>query len=243
MKYFTKLSLLISFMMPVSALAQEVVHDMSPLGMYYAADTVVKAVILTLLLCSVTAWTIFIFKFIQLSYAKRQFFKTYHHWKSKTLLSQLGQESRMDSLGNRFIGEVNDELAISPEITDDLYSRVEYRLQQKVQESIHKLRFGVSLLATIGSTAPFIGLFGTVWGIMNSFIGITQSKTTNLMVVAPGIAEALFATALGLVAAIPAVIIYNLLQRRLQTHQMHLSHLVGTLFLMFKREYPSTAKV
>ena len=110
-----------------------------------------------------------------------------------------------------------DELQRSPSVgsTNGIKERVGSRLQRIELAHARQLRGGTGLLATIGATAPFVGLFGTVWGIMNSFVGIAQANTTNLAVVAPGIAEALLATALGLVAAIPAVVIYNHLSRQL----------------------------
>jgi biopolymer transport protein ExbB len=95
---------------------------------------------------------------------------------------------------------------------------------------------GIGLLATIGSTAPFVGLFGTVWGIMNSFIGISQSQTTNLAVVAPGIAEALLATATGLIAAIPAVVIYNVFARAIAGYRASLGDLSAAILRMVSRE-------
>ena len=109
------------------------------------------------------------------------------------------------------IREAVGEAKLSADLADDagLRERVASRFAETIRAEGRVVRRGMGLLATIGSTSPFVGLFGTVWGIMNSFIGISKAQTTNLAVVAPGIAEALLATAIGLVAAIPAVIIYN----------------------------------
>ncbi len=117
----------------------------------------------------------------------------------------------------QLLAEAHAELQLSAPQTDasGIKERVASRLQRVELAHARQLRSGTGVLATIGATAPFVGLFGTVWGIMNSFVGIAQANTTNLAVVAPGIAEALLATALGLVAAIPAVVIYNHLSRRL----------------------------
>ena len=106
------------------------------------------------------------------------------------------------------------EIRLSPDlVSDGIKERIAWQLERLVLAGSRKIARGTGVLATIGATAPFVGLFGTVWGIMNSFIGISKAHTTNLAVVAPGIAEALLATALGLVAAIPAVVIYNMLAR------------------------------
>jgi biopolymer transport protein ExbB len=114
--------------------------------------------------------------------------------------------------------------------------RVASRLQRLEVAAGRRMARGTGLLATIGSTAPFVGLFGTVWGIMNSFIGISQSQTTNLAVVAPGIAEALLATATGLIAAIPAVVIYNIFARAIGAYRASLADLSAAILRMASRE-------
>lgn len=188
-------------------------HDLSPLGMYRAADWVVKAVMLGLLFASVVTWTVWLVKSLQLRRARRQ---------SRQASTELAQASSLyqalvalatcRGTVTEFGRAARRELQLSANgalSKDGVKERVQSRLQDIESASGRAMSQGTGLLATIGSTAPFVGLFGTVWGIMNSFIGIAQANTTNLAVVAPGIAEALLATALGLLAAIPAVIIYN----------------------------------
>lgn len=136
---------------------------------------------------------------------------------AENLPAALATPAQESSIATALLAEAQDELQRSPSAgnTDGIKERVGSRLQRIELAHARQLRSGTGLLATIGATAPFVGLFGTVWGIMNSFVGIAQANTTNLAVVAPGIAEALLATALGLVAAIPAVVIYNHLSRQL----------------------------
>ncbi len=119
---------------------------------------------------------------------------------------------------------------------DAMTERLSVRLSAAEGDAIQSLRTGFSVLASIGATAPFIGLFGTVWGIMNSFIGISQAQTTNLAVVAPGIAEALLATALGLVAAIPAVLLYNVFSRHMATFRRHLHNVSSRVACLVSHE-------
>jgi biopolymer transport protein ExbB len=119
---------------------------------------------------------------------------------------------------------------------DGLKERVALRLERVEAAMSRQIARGTGVLATIGATAPFVGLFGTVWGIMNSFIGISEAHTTNLAVVAPGIAEALLATALGLVAAIPAVVIYNHLTRTIAAHRALLGDASAMVLLLISRE-------
>ena len=117
-----------------------------------------------------------------------------------------------------------------------LKERIQARLERNQVSCIAQIQQGTGVLATIGSVGPFVGLFGTVWGIMNSFIGIAESKTTNLAVVAPGIAEALLATGLGLVAAIPAVVIYNLFSRSINAYRANLSDIRAALLILVSRD-------
>jgi biopolymer transport protein ExbB len=128
------------------------------------------------------------------------------------------------------------EAELSEGIVDDAFKeRVALRLERVQAAMARQISRGTGLLATIGATAPFVGLFGTVWGIMNAFIGISESHTTNLAVVAPGIAEALLATAMGLVAAIPAVVIYNHLVRVIGGYRAVLDDAAAQLLLMISR--------
>jgi biopolymer transport protein ExbB len=118
----------------------------------------------------------------------------------------------------------------------DFKERVALRLDRVEAAAARKISLGIGVLATIGATAPFVGLFGTVWGIMNAFIGISEAHTTNLAVVAPGIAEALLATALGLIAAIPAVVIYNHLARSIAAYRALLGDASAQVMLLISRE-------
>ena len=188
------------------------VPDMSPWSMYQSADVLVKAVMIGLAFASLVTWTIFIAKMIEMSLARRRLRKA---------LGQIGDARSLAeaqfALGARegvlpsLLGAAMREARLSAGISSDagIKERAASSFAEIVRAEARRIRFGMGLLATIGATSPFVGLFGTVWGIMNSFIGIAKSQTTNLAVVAPGIAEALLATGLGLVAAIPAVIIYN----------------------------------
>jgi biopolymer transport protein ExbB len=187
-------------------------RELSPWSMFQSADALVKAVMIGLAFASLVTWTIFIAKTIELSLVQRR------------LRAALGKISEARSLADaQFALGANDsvlssllaaamrEARLSAGISSDagIKERAASSFAEIVRAEARRIRLGMGLLATIGATSPFVGLFGTVWGIMNSFIGISKSQTTNLAVVAPGIAEALLATALGLVAAIPAVIIYN----------------------------------
>ena len=187
-------------------------RELSPWSMFLSADIVVKAVMVGLAIASLVTWTIFIAKMIELSFVTRRL---------RDALGQIGEARSLAeaqlALGasrtalSSLLAAAMREARLSAGISSDagIKERAASRFAEIVRAEARRIRLGMGLLATIGATSPFIGLFGTVWGIMNSFIGISKSQTTNLAVVAPGIAEALLATAIGLVAAIPAVIIYN----------------------------------
>nr|HEV8008905.1 tonB-system energizer ExbB [Bradyrhizobium sp.] len=187
-------------------------HDLSPWSMFLAADVLVKAVMIGLAFASLVTWTIFIAKMIELSVVQR---------KLRAALGKIGDARSLaeaqfalgakDSVLSALLAAAMREARLSAGISSDggIKERAASSFGEIVRAEARRIRLGMGLLATIGATSPFVGLFGTVWGIMNSFIGISKSQTTNLAVVAPGIAEALLATAFGLVAAIPAVIIYN----------------------------------
>ncbi|MDH2999923.1 hypothetical protein A1D23_07440 [Chelonobacter oris] len=223
----------------VSAVA-EISRDMSPLGMYLSAHPIVQGVLWILLLCSVLTWIIFFTKSVQLTTASRRLKQEQHYLiqqpdfkRTRAMLPNTRQHHAL----KQFIAEIEDELIRSDyHCDDDFKQRIDYRLDRQIQSLTQNMRYGISPLATIGAVAPFIGLFGTVWGIMNSFIGIVHAQTASLSVVAPGIAEALFATALGLVAAIPAVVIYNVFNRRLNIYGLRIGNLVAVLRLMIKRD-------
>ena len=148
------------------------------------------------------------------------------------------QRTHQGGLSQLLIEDAQHELALSAQArgNDGIKERVSFRLERLVAASGRQMSKGTGVLATIGSTAPFVGLFGTVWGIMNSFIGIAKSQTTNLAVVAPGIAEALLATALGLVAAIPAVVIYNVFARSITGYKAQVADASAQVLLLVSRD-------
>jgi biopolymer transport protein ExbB len=180
--------------------------------MFLAADVLVKAVMIGLAFASLVTWTIFIAKMIELSLVQRKLRGALGKISDARSLSEaqfaLGAK---DSVLSALLAAAMREARLSAGISSDsgIKERAASSFAEIVRAEARRIRLGMGLLATIGAISPFVGLFGTVWGIMNSFIGISKSQTTNLAVVAPGIAEALLATAFGLVAAIPAVIIYN----------------------------------
>jgi biopolymer transport protein ExbB len=187
-------------------------RELSPWSMFLSADILVKAVMIGLAFASLVTWTIFIAKMIELSLVRRGL---------RTALDKIADARSLAeaqfALGakgtalSKLLAAAMREARLSAGISSDagIKERAASSFAEIVRAEARRIRLGMGLLATIGATSPFVGLFGTVWGIMNSFIGISKSQTTNLAVVAPGIAEALLATAFGLAAAIPAVIIYN----------------------------------
>lgn len=201
-------------------------RDLSPLGMYFQADWIVKAVMIGLVFASVITWTVLIAKSLELRAAsthQRAMLNVMNA--ARTLAEASNRLESRDSVGTastELIDAAATELQLSTDALHDregLKERIASRLERIEVGIGRKIIKGTGVLATIGATAPFVGLFGTVWGIMNSFIGISKAQTTNLAVVAPGIAEALLATALGLVAAIPAVVIYNHFARQIAAYK------------------------
>ena len=184
--------------------------DFSLLSLFIRADIIVKSVIIILIICSIYSWAVIIDKlrlFKKINISTEEFESKF--WNSKSA----------ESFYNNLPANINDPMALvfkdamqnllKKRSRTDLNSRMTSMLETGIEKQMSKITKGFTFLATVGSTAPFIGLFGTVWGIMNSFQSIAISRNTSLAIVAPGIAEALFATALGLLAAIPAVIAYN----------------------------------
>lgn len=219
--------------------AEAVVHDLSPLGMYRQADKVVKAVMIGLVLASIITWTIWIAKGLELLIARRRLRRELVDLKTARTLNQASEQARAKhSFSSLLIEDAREELQLSAGSKDkeNIKERVSFRLERLVAACGRNMSQGTGVLATIGSTAPFVGLFGTVWGIMNSFIGIAKSQTTNLAVVAPGIAEALLATALGLVAAIPAVIIYNVFARSITAYKAEVADASAQVLLLLSRD-------
>jgi len=188
---------------------------LSPLGMFMQADLVVKAVMVTLALASVATWTVLLVKTIQLRSARRAARDALTILLSaRSLPDAIRQTGPHSGDTGRLLAVAEEEIEKSRGLgPDGIKERVAWQFERVEAAAVQRAGRGMGLLATVGSVAPFVGLFGTVWGIMNSFIGISRAHTTNLAVVAPGIAEALLATAFGLVAAIPAVVIYNAFAR------------------------------
>ncbi len=184
--------------------------DFSLINLFIRADIIVKSVIVLLIACSIYSWAIIIekFKLFKKINESTEEFET-KFWNSKSA----------ESFYNNLPSNIDDPMALvfkgamqnllKRKSRTDLNTRMTTMLETGIEKQMSKIGKGFTFLATVGSTAPFIGLFGTVWGIMNSFQSIAISRNTSLAIVAPGIAEALFATALGLLAAIPAVIAYN----------------------------------
>ncbi len=201
---------------PPSAIALTLPRDLSPWGMFLAADIVVKAVMVGLAFASLLTWTIWFAKAFELLAARRRL---------RTAIEALNEARSLGDAMTRLNDRGGDvatllratetELRLSGDAisAEGVKERIASRLERIEAAAGRRMIRGTGILATVGATAPFVGLFGTVWGIMNSFIGISKQHTTNLAVVAPGIAEALLATALGLVAAIPAVVMYNMFSR------------------------------
>ncbi|MDQ0320180.1 biopolymer transport protein ExbB [Pararhizobium capsulatum DSM 1112] len=217
-------------------------HDLSPLGMFMAADMVVKGVMGALALASVATWAILIVKTFELAAAKSRVKKAVRTLSDAIVLRDI-QERKAIKGGpaGRMVAAATDELSKSEAVIDivpqqGVKERVASQLGRIEAGAGKKIASGTGILATIGSISPFVGLFGTVWGIMNSFIGISQAQTTNLAIVAPGIAEALLATAIGLVAAIPAVVIYNYFSRSISAYRLMLADAAAGVERLVSRE-------
>ena len=211
--------------------------DMSPWGMFQNADVIVRGVMIGLALASVLTWTLWLSKSLELFGAKRRLQHELSHLKQARSLPE-AQRNAAGGLSLQLIEDAQEELQLSANArgNDGIKERVSFRLDRLVAASGRQMNKGTGVLATIGSTAPFVGLFGTVWGIMNSFIGIAKSQTTNIAVVAPGIAEALLATALGLVAAIPAVVIYNVFARSIAGYKAQVADASAQVLLLVSRD-------
>ena len=183
--------------------------------MFLHADTIVKAVMIGLAVASLATWTVWVAKSIELFGARAAVRRGQRILAGSTTIAQ-AHEKLGSSKGPvaQLMQAAANEIRLSANLRGDgSKERIAWQSERIEMAAGRKISRGTGILATIGATAPFVGLFGTVWGIMDSFIGISKAHTTNLAVVAPGIAEALLATALGLVAAIPAVMIYNVLAR------------------------------
>ena len=197
----------------------DIPHNLSPWGMFMAADWVVKGVMIGLAFASLVTWTVWVAKSIELAGARVRAGSTLKVIRrAKTLTEATEAVEKKGGPAALMLRMATHEMQLSDAVVEHtdgggIKERVSSALSRIETHAGRRMSRGTGVLATIGSTAPFVGLFGTVWGIMNSFISISESQTTNLAVVAPGIAEALLATAIGLVAAIPAVVIYNVFAR------------------------------
>ncbi len=219
--------------------------------MFVNADILVQAVIVGLAFASLVTWTVWLAKTIELHLARRRL---------SAALAAISAERSLSAASARvadargilpaLINAALVELRLSSDISskDGIKERIATRLARLEIAAGRNMNRGTGLLATIGATAPFVGLFGTVWGIMNSFVGISKAQTTNLAIVAPGIAEALLATAVGLFAAIPAVIIYNQFARSIGAYRALLGDASAEVLRLVSRdldrrhEHPAVAR-
>jgi biopolymer transport protein ExbB len=212
--------------------------ELSPWSMFLHADIVVKAVILGLALASVATWTVLLVKTVQLRLARRAARRAATVLMScPSLFGGIRELAGQRSAVLRLVAAAEDELDRSHGLSaEGVKERVAWELERLQGVAARQIGRGMGVLATIGAVAPFIGLFGTVWGIMNSFVGISRAHTTNLAVVAPGIAEALLATAFGLVAAIPAVVIYNVFVRSIGGYRADLTDASVAILRLLSRD-------
>jgi biopolymer transport protein ExbB len=226
-------------------------RELSLWSMFLSADVLVKAVMIGLAFASLVTWTIFIAKMIELAAAQRKLRSALDKIGESRSLAEaqfaLGAKSGAKSgattgVLSAFLAAAMREARLSAGISSDsgIKERAASSFAEISRAEARRIRLGMGLLATIGATSPFVGLFGTVWGIMNSFIGISKAQTTNLAVVAPGIAEALLATAIGLVAAIPAVIIYNHFARVTKTYLELVGRASGAAARLLSRDLDRT---
>ena len=228
-----------------ATLAGSVVHDMSIWGLFIQADFIVKAVMIGLILASFWCWAIIFEKIMRMRRLRRQasqFEESF--WSGGSLddlFDRIGSRpvDRMSAVFSSAMREWRRSTSRSGREGDPHHSlseRIDRVMQITLNRELEQLERYMTFLASVGSTAPFVGLFGTVWGIMNSFAAIAISKNTSLAVVAPGIAEALFATALGLVAAIPAVVAYNKLSTDINRYAGRLEAFAGEFGTILSRQ-------
>ncbi|QTL40488.1 tonB-system energizer ExbB [Xenorhabdus budapestensis] len=215
--------------------------DLSVWGMYQNADVVVKSVMVGLVIASVITWALFFSKGSELLMARRRLRREQLALADAANLDaavKIATDFGKNSISRLLLNEAQSERNLSAESTDKdgTKERISFRMERAVAAISRYMGRGNGYLATIGAISPFVGLFGTVWGIMNSFIGIAHSQTTNLAVVAPGIAEALLATALGLVAAIPAVVIYNVFARVISSYRGQVGDMAAQAMLLLGRD-------
>ncbi|MGV3634494.1 MAG: tonB-system energizer ExbB [Pseudorhodoplanes sp.] len=213
-------------------------HDLTPWQMFMDADIVVKAVMVGLAFASIVTWTVGFAKAMELRFEKRRA-RRKNRWleHAKSLADAEREFAKEKDPVARLVRAAAHELELSRSLPKDgVKERIVWQLQRVEATASRRIGNGMGILATIGSTSPFVGLFGTVWGIMNSFIGISKAHTTSLAVVAPGIAEALLATAIGLVAAIPAVVIYNMFTRSIGGYRLILGNASANVLRLASRD-------
>jgi biopolymer transport protein TolQ len=221
-------------------------HDLSVYGLFVQADWIVKAVMIMLLLASIWSWAIIIHKLIRLRALRaqaKQFEDAF--WSGGSLEELFDRISNRptDPMASIFVAAMREwrrsaakGLLSNEALRESLRDRIERVMNIALSREVDQLERYMTFLASTGSAAPFVGLFGTVWGIMNSFAAIAGSKNTSLAVVAPGIAEALFATALGLVAAIPAVLAFNKLNNDITRYSNRLEAFAGEFGAILSRQ-------
>ncbi len=216
----------------------ELPQDLSPWGMFEDADLLVKIVLIGLAIASLVTWTVWLAKTFELRAARSEVRRDLRILTSSATLAQAHEQLRDGtSPASLLMQAAGQEIRLSANLrAEGLKERIAWQLERIELAVSRKISRGTGVLATIGSTAPFVGLFGTVWGIMNSFIGISNAHTTNLAVVAPGIAQALLATALGLFAAIPAVMIYNVLARQTAHYRASLGDASAAVMRLVSRD-------
>ncbi len=217
-------------------------HELSPWRMFMEADIIVQAVMASLAFATFLCFTVLVYKAAELTLARARLRSALAHLRAARTLPEAAAAfgSRRDPaafMAQAALDELRrSEAALDAAGPDGVKERTRSILERTEAQAGRHLMRGTGLLATIGSTAPFVGLFGTVWGIMNAFIGISQAQTTNLAVVAPGIAEALLATAIGLVAAIPAVVIYNHFARAITGYRQALADAAAAVERLLSRD-------
>jgi len=218
--------------------AAELPEDLSPWGMFENADAIVKAVIIGLAFASLVTWTVWLAKSLELRSARSAVRRDIRVLNGAATFAQAHEQLHDgDSPVSQLMQSAAQEIRLSATLrAEGLKERIALQLERIEMAVSRRISRGTGVLATIGSTAPFVGLFGTVWGIMNSFIGISNAHTTNLAVVAPGIAQALLATAFGLVAAIPAVMIYNVLARQTAHYRAYLGDASAQVMRLVSRD-------
>jgi biopolymer transport protein ExbB len=208
--------------------------------MFLGASLVVQVIMVMLIIWSVVTWALMFSKlsfFAGIGGKTDRFLNAFRSAGSLQDANKVGMRSFRDNPLARMLAAAVDEITAGGGKRGNLLSRAGQRMGIVQAEYGEELSTGMGIFATIGAIGAFVGLFGTVWGIMNSFIGIAQTQTTNLAVVAPGIAEALFATGLGLFAAVPAVIFYNMFARRIGAYQTRMDNFASEVLVRMSREF------